>query len=296
MANTLKSMTGFGRATYTDGQISLEVEIRSVNNRFIKIQSRIPDRLSAFQAELEALIRGSIRRGSVSLTIRTEFPPEASAARLQPEVLKRYHDMAKEAKKKFSLPGEITIETLFGLPGVLEPMRDPSPADRSIWKRLEKPAKGALAGLIRMRVKEGQEIARDIQRRAKRIRTLTNKIEARAPRAMQEYARRLRKRIRSLLDGTAKAVASDDLAREIALVAERCDISEEIQRTKSHLGQMATCLSKEGEGRRLEFLVQELFREASTMAAKNIDGPAAAMILDLRSEIDKIKEQAQNIE
>lgn len=296
MAHMLKSMTGFGRAAYADRDLSVEVEVRTVNNRFLKIQSRIPERLSAFQADLEALVRKEIRRGSVSITLRAEFPPEENVSRIHPEAIRRYHEMATEAKEKLDLPGEITMETLLSLPGVLEAQRDLSPADRSIWKKIEKPARGALRDLIRMRASEGKGVARDIQRRLKRIKNLVGRIETRSPIATKEYARRLRDRINSLLDGGEEALEKADLAKEVALVADRADISEEIHRTNSHLKQIASCLKKEAEGRRLEFLVQELFREASTMAAKNIDGQTAAMILDLRSEIDKIKEQAQNIE
>ena len=296
MAEAMKSMTGFGRATYADRKFSLEVEVRTVNNRFLKIQSRIPDRLSAFQADLEALVRGAVRRGSVAISVRAEFPAESNACRLRTEVLKRYHQMAKEAQRSCGLPGEVTLEMLLGLPGVLEPAGDPSPADRSMWRRLEKPARSAIVELIRMRVSEGKGIARDIRNRLKRIRSLVAGIEGRSGLAIRGYARRLRKRIDSLMDGAGQELEKADLVREVALSAEKADISEEIQRTKSHLKQVSSCLTKEAEGRRLEFLVQELFREASTMAAKNIDGPSAGMILDLRSEIDKIKEQAQNVE
>ena len=219
-----------------------------------------------------------------------------NACRLQSSVLKRYQEMAMEAKKRLGLPGEITMETLLGLPGVLEPQRDLSPADRGVWKKLEKPSRAALRELIKMREAEGRGVAKDIRRRLKRIGDLVKGIQERSPVAVEEYARRLRRRVNVLLDGRGKPVEKSDLAREVALLAERSDIAEEIQRTRSHLSQIGSCLKKEAEGRRLEFLVQELFREASTMAAKNIDGPIAAKILDLRSEIDKIKEQAQNIE
>ena len=292
----LKSMTGFGRATYADSQMSLEVEIRSVNNRFLKIQSRMPDRLSGFHAEIETLVRSAVHRGSVYITVRAEFSPEEIVKRIQPEVIERYHQMAQEVKKRFGLSGDVTMDTLLGLPGVLESERDFSPSDPSAWKRLEKPMRAAVRELIRMRVSEGKGIGNDIKKRLKRIKDLVGKIRSRNPKAIRAYALRLRERVNSLLDGGAESFEKGDLAREVALIAEKSDIAEEIQRTESHLKQITSSLKGEATGRRLEFLVQELFREASTMAAKNIDGPIAAMILDLRAEIDKIKEQAQNIE
>jgi uncharacterized protein (TIGR00255 family) len=292
----LKSMTGFGRAKYSDGGLLLEVEVRSVNNRFLKIQTRLPERLAPFQADLEALAREVIHRGSVYITVRAEFPPAEIGSRIQQDLLEQYHDLARDLQERFGLQGGLTVEALMGLPGVLDFNRELPPPDRSFWKVLEQPASAALRGLLKMRTSEGRGACKDIRGRVRHIKELVRSIEARIPRATAAYARRLRDRINSLMAGEGHGLEAGELAREVALLADRSDISEEIQRTKSHLRQVNQCLRAETGGRRLEFLVQELFREASTMAAKNIDGPMAAKILDLRGEIDKIKEQAQNIE
>ncbi len=289
-------MTGFGRSTLSEDGWNLEVEIRTVNNRFLKVQTRLPERLAPFQADIEALVREAVHRGSVYITIRADFPPEAAASKLHYEVLDQYHEMAEKIRKRYGFDAGASVDILLGLPGVLEVNRDLPTPDRTIWKRLKRPADGAIQGLLKMRSSEGRGICRDIRERAAVIKSLVDGIEKRRPAAVKASGRRLHDRVNQILRGKGPTVEPSELAREVALLADKSDIAEEIQRARSHLKEVGKVLKAETGGRRLEFLVQELFREASTMAAKNSDSAMSAMILDLRTEIDKIKEQAQNIE
>ena len=289
-------MTGFGRSTFSEDGWNLEVEIRTVNNRFLKVQTRLPERLAPFQADVEGLVREFVQRGSVYITVRADFPVETVASKVHFEALDQYKKLFEKIRKRYDLDGGPTVDTLLALPGVLEVNRDLPTPDRTIWKRLKQPTEAAVKGLIKMRTREGRGICRDIRERAAAIRALVERIEERRPAAVKASAKRLHDRVNQILRGKGPTVEASELAREVALLADKSDIAEEIQRAKSHLKEIGKVLRGDTGGRRLEFLVQELFREASTMAAKNTDSPMATMILDLRTEIDKIKEQAQNIE
>ncbi|BBO18016.1 conserved hypothetical protein [Candidatus Brocadia pituitae] len=293
----LKSMTGFGIAEYKDTERSLRVELRSVNNRFLKIDSRLPDILQAFESKIERSVREKINRGTVLLNVNYQSLLQESEYALNSGRLKEYYRLLSDVKKEIGSREKISVNTLTMLPGVLQKNKNNHENTDVLLSLCISLVDEALMKMLQMREIEGKHLAEDIEQRKTGILAMLDKIEMRAPVVVQEYSKRLQSRIATLLAGTNIELADSNLCREIALFAERCDISEEISRLKSHLYQLQETINlNEPVGRKLDFIVQEMFRETNTMCSKANDSVMLKDLVEAKTEIEKIREQIFNIE
>jgi uncharacterized protein (TIGR00255 family) len=293
----LKSMTGFGRAEYKDGGLHVQVEVRCVNNRYLKITSSVSDPLLAYQEQLEGHLREKIHRGSVHLDVRYRAAGEAPTYRLNLETLKGYYRTLQELRKEMGPEGEVPLASLFSLPGICEKGEEPGKEVEAQLPLLESLINKALEKLQEMRTQEGKALQEEILRCKRQIERLLARLAKKAPQVVESYKERLHKRVSQLLEGTTAEVTENDLVREAAFFAERSDITEEIARLKSHLQQIDEVTKVEAPaGRRMEFIVQEMFREANTMGSKVGDGEMLRDVIDVKMEIEKIKEQVFNVE
>jgi len=291
-----RSMTGYGAAQATGSRLSCEVEVRSVNARALKISFRTPSFLSARESDLEKLARARLRRGSVNCSVRIQLLQAEDVIRVRPEVIEGLEKAIAPLRKSGFVQGPITPEAITNLPGAIEsgaskPLR---PAD---WKVVKEAMEAALDALDAMRVREAAHLVRDLKAITKQMRAEVKRVEARVPQVLTEQSARLKERIDALLADQGLTLDPATLAREIALVADRADIREELTRLAAHLDEFDQLLDRDDEvGRTLDFLAQELLREANTMGSKSQDTVLARSVIALKSSIDRLKEQAANLE
>ncbi|MDQ1274246.1 MAG: hypothetical protein QG591_2876 [Planctomycetota bacterium] len=293
----LKSMTGFGIAEHTDTERTIRVELRSVNNRFLKIDSRLPEILQAFESEIERKIREKINRGTVLLNINYQSLRQESEYVLNSDRLKEYYRLLTDIKKEIGSKEKISVNSLMLLPGLLQKGKNDKEDVAALLSICLSLIDEALKKMLEMRAVEGRHLGRDIEQRKEFILSILDKIEIKAPMVVQEYSKRLQNRVATLLAGTPVELTDNNLCREIAVFAERCDIAEEIIRLRSHLYQLQETIHvDEPVGRKLDFIVQEMFRETNTMCAKANDSVMLKDLVDVKTEIEKIREQIFNIE
>lgn len=293
----IKSMTGFGVAEHKDDERVMRVELRSVNNKFLKIDLRLPNILQPFESEIDRSIRGKINRGTVFLHVNYQSLLRDSECVLNNDRLKGYYAMLSEVKKEIGSTEEISLSSLISLPGVLQKGEEQTEDANALLSMCLSLIGEAMTKMLGMRAIEGKHLGKDIEQRKEFVLCLLNKIEAAAPAVVLEYSKRLRSRVATLLVGTTVELTDNNLCREIALFAERCDITEEISRLRSHLCQLQEAIqSDEAVGRKLDFLIQEMFREANTMCSKANDTIVLKDMVDIKTEIEKIREQSFNVE
>lgn len=298
----IRSMTGFGDASVQDDGVHYAVELRSVNNRYFKATVRLPEAIAGIEAQLEAVLRKRLSRGSVTLTVRMHDPRAAAAPRVNQEVLMAYLDHLDTLRRKMPHDGlapQIDVVSLLALPGVMGVVDD----EQALLDRA-RPAVIGLAEracdkLLAMRVTEGKMLACDLAGQCQVIENLLAGIGQRAPHVVEAYHQRLRTRIDDLLARAGLSVDEKDLIHEVAVFAERADISEEVSRMNAHMDQFQQILaSHNGDpaGRTLDFVAQELLREANTIASKSNDAQISRAVVEVKGAIDRIKEQVQNVE
>ncbi|HKE00796.1 MAG TPA: YicC/YloC family endoribonuclease [Planctomycetota bacterium] len=290
-------MTGYAIARETRGGLGVEVEVRSVNHRSLAIQVRLPSELAGQEPGFEERVRDKLHRGSVSLAARVlRSGSIASEAVIDVGQARAVADALRRLARELRLPGEVTIAQVASAPGVLGAQRNGS-ADPRLGGLAEKAHRRALDALLVEREREGAALARDLRDRLGRMRERLAEIEERTPRVLVEHRDRLRRRLDELVAGTSAVLREEDLAREVALLAERSDVAEEIARLRVHLDEAASLLGKrEPVGRRLEFLAQELHREVNTIGSKSSDLAITQAVLGLKAEVDRIREQVANLE
>ena len=292
----LTSMTGFGRAECQDGDYSYKAEIRSVNNRFIEINTRLPKAFLDMELSLKKLIKSHCARGSINITITLANSNDSAGEwEVKPNLslASQYVDALKEIQSSLGLEGQVHIDSVVGLRDVfkIEPIAI-DPAKESLLLNM---AKEALASLQKMREEEGAHLQKDLAERIDSIEKHAAEIEKRQPEVIQEYKARLKEKIKLLNDGVE--IDESRLAQETAILADRCDITEEVTRLTSHLSQFRKLFdSSEPIGRKLEFITQEINREVNTMGSKSSDSEMANLVIDIKSTLEKIREQLANIE
>jgi len=290
------SMTGYGDAQTSREGVHYALEIRTLNNRYFKAVIKLPEPLQFLEADVERLLRSRLGRGSVSYTLRIRDESPQAAYEINAAALDSYLEQVRRVAagdKAIS----IDLATILLLPGVCQP-RELDPQQRQEqWQVIEQLTNEALDRLLAMRRREGQALREALLEYCGQMRKHLASVAERAPAVVSDYQERLRQRVETLLAGGEFHVAQDDLIREVAVFAERCDIREELDRLDSHLGQfVALCDSNEHAGRKLEFLSQEMLREANTIASKANDATIAAHVVELKALIDRLKEQVQNVE
>lgn len=293
----IKSMTGFGRGEYTDGKRSIIAEIKSVNHRYSDITVKMPRRYAFAEDKIKNAIKEKIRRGKVDVSIIVDNIADNDVnIRLNTMLAKQYYDNLTELRGEFDLSGDISLQFLASLPDVMKAIPDVEDEDE-ITKAILIPVAEAAANLEKMRAVEGEKLAEDLVAKGAHVKEILDQIAERAPQVVVDYTAKLKERIQDLV-GSSVQVPEDRILVEAAVFADKCAIDEEITRLNSHLIQLRNIIenSSQPEGKKLDFLVQEMNREANTIGSKANDITITSYMLEIKSEIEKIREQVQNIE
>ena len=290
------SMTGFGDAAAEKAGTHYAVEVRSLNNRFFKSVIKLPEIISNMEPELETLLREKLGRGSVTFILKIRSESADVAYKINSSALVAYLKQLKEIKE---LTGTVTFDlsALLGLPGVCQEPRDETDEIERHGPTVRELAIKAIDKLTAMRKREGEALFDDLMKHAGVISANLLAIQGRAPLVIEEYHKRLTLRVNQLIGKAELQLHAADLCKEVAVFAERADISEEIQRLTSHMGAFENaCRQGEHPGRKLDFITQEMLREANTIASKANDAKIAGHIVEIKTCIDRLKEQVQNVE
>ncbi|MDH5761484.1 MAG: YicC family protein [Nitrospinota bacterium] len=292
----LNSMTGYGRSEKQNGVFACKAEVRSVNNRFIEINTRLPKFLSALELPIKKLIKSRCARGSFDLFLILEKNDDSGGdLEIKPNLglATQYFDAFQQIKNELGLAGDIQIDALLGMKDIIK--TEPLTLDESQEKMVLETVEEALTALIEMRREEGNNLQKDLAERLQGIHQLTRIIHERQPLVLEEYRNRLNEKIKTLTEGME--LDENRMAQETALLADRCDISEEITRLGSHLEQFSDLLKKPGPiGRKMEFITQEINRETNTIGSKSADFQISQNVIEIKSLLEKIREQLANIE
>lgn len=293
------SMTGQGRATRSRDGMEIEAEVRSVNNRFLKVTFKLSEVLQPFELAIEGAVREQVKRGSVHVAVRITGAGEAQAATVSTSVLQQYLDQVQPVfhSRNQWIPSGLIAElgSILNLPGVLVPgsLRD----DSSVLALTLDVVSEALRELNKMRQVEGQAMADQLRLLIAEVRGLRDSIELRAPNVLTEYRKRLEGRVRTALNELGHSASELDLLREVLQFSDRCDIREELVRLASHLDRFEETLSGgDSQGRRLDFLIQEIFRETNTIGAKANDATIAHCVVNIKTSVEQMRELVQNVE
>ena len=292
----MKSMTGFGRGAVTKTDFAVTVELKTVNNRFLDVSLRLSSELQPLEGTIKRLIGNRLSRGRVEINLSYERTSEISYELNRP-MIAGYLSAMKKMQEDYDLSGEPDLNVIARLPNVLLPHKDDLSNEFIVG--VEIAVNSALDDLEKMRENEGLMLKDELLFRLTEIENRLPTIEAEAGNVTEEYRQKLTKRIGELLAKSSSEIEIDQsrLAQEVAFIADRCDISEEIQRLRSHLEQFRQIVQEEKEvGKRLDFLTQELNREANTIASKTNNLTIKENALVIKSEIEKIREQVQNVE
>lgn len=290
----LKSMTGYGQGTASGETFTVTVDLRSVNNRNLDIHWRAPQDLASLEITLKKQIQAAISRGRVDVTI--SFTQTAdSAYELNRPLIRGYLEALRVMREEFGLAGNADLATITRLPNVLLPKTASNTLGESVVQGIEAALMHALTALVAMRAVEGHELQKEMLSRVERIERQVTLIESGAGGLVDAYRDKLRKRVTELLEKTS--IDETRLAQEVAYLAERSDISEEIARLKSHLAQLHELLSGDSEiGKKLDFLLQETNREANTILSKSAELAICDAAIEIKTEVEKLREQANNVE
>ncbi|MEX0669767.1 MAG: YicC/YloC family endoribonuclease [Pirellulales bacterium] len=290
------SMTGCGEGIASAGGNSCRVELRGVNGKQFKLTVRAREGLSGLEGRIEAAVRQRIRRGSVQLTLDISGPAAATARRLDRSQLGAYLDDLEAFCSARNLPLPQSADGLLGLPAtVVDAVPDSNLAEHA-WPLVSQALEAALDRSHQMRRVEGANLAADMRVTCGEIVSLADGIRSRVPLAVAAYRDRLFERVTKLLADRGTTLGEADIAREVVLVADRTDIAEELVRLASHIDQFDRLLDEDSPGRSLDFLAQELGREANTIASKSLDVQIAHAVVEVKTRIERLREQAQNIE
>lgn len=288
----IRSMTGFGDARVERGGVTYSLEVRSVNHRYLKAQVRLPDEFAPLEGGLEETLRGLLQRGSVTVRCSAEGSPASQAGAINENVLEAYLKTIEAASQKLGSGTTVDMAGMLALPGVLraEPLDARLAAAREAFKELLPKACEKLVG---MRTKEGATLHAELVELCGVVSASLEVVQSKAPEVSKLYETRLKARIEQLLP-EAEPV---DIVREVAAYAERCDVNEEISRLSGHVEQFLLAIEEDGPvGRKLDFIAQEMLREANTIASKSPDADLSRAAIDAKAAIDRIKEQVQNVE
>lgn len=299
LSDMIKSMTGYGKGVYQDEVRAITVEIKAVNHRYCDIYVKMPRRYSFAEERIKSAIKQKLARGKIEVGVSVDnFGQSDSDIRLDRDLAGKYYAALKELEETydFGAESEISLGLLARMPDVIKGVAAEDDEEELLACFL-KATEEAIVNITEMRQVEGAKLAEDIAMRADIISDIRNKIEVRAPEIEKEYAAKFKTRIEELLDGAAE-VPEERIALEAAIFADKANITEELVRLDSHLHQLRDFLEgKEASiGKKIDFLIQEMNREANTIGSKSNDKEITSMMLQLKAEIEKIREQVQNIE
>ena len=290
------SMTGFGRAEINKDGITVRTEVRSVNSRYLDLTLRLPRNFSQREKEVKDIVRTFLNRGNLNIIVKIEHDSnDVVPLKVNKAAAKSYYKLLNEIRKSVKLREQVKLEHLLTFSDVLEPV-DEEETDETEWELMQESIRQALEGLNAMRVQEGSELAADLEKRIRWMDETLNEVEKLSKERIPEERINLLERISELVEDKF-VVDQNRLELEIALLVDKLDITEECVRYRSHNKYFLEALNKnEAAGRKLNFLVQEMNREANTIGSKSSDAAIAHLIVGLKEELEKIREQLQNIE
>jgi len=290
-------MTGYGEAQGEADGVSYAVEVKTVNNRYFKTVIRLPELVTFLEEDIDKLLRKNISRGTINYVLRLKDTSAGALFDIDETALQAVADILKRAGSSAGINGTIDIGNLLTLPGIIQPALPDKERAGKIRKFVLEISQEALDKLKQMRATEGDFLQADINKCCTIIEEDLEQVRGRSTIVIKEYADKLKKRVNELLAHAELKIDEGILTREVAIFAERSDISEEVARLDSHLQQFAHCCGGNDQaGRRLDFISQEMLREANTIASKASDTETTRYVVDIKCQIDRIKEQVQNIE
>jgi len=290
----IRSMTGFGSGRGGEGGEAVEAEVRSVNHKFCEVKVRLPRELGALETDIGRWVKERLVRGGVEVSIRRSTARGALSPRVDAQLAAEYARAFEEVRARLGLSGAVSLADVIAADGVV------TLEERSVDLELARGATAAalaaaLTEMLAMREREGRALARDVEGRLAVVEGLVGRLAEAAPRTLETYRARLAERVAELSRGLAPDPVR--LATEVALFADRTDVTEELTRLGSHVAQMRDLLaSDEPAGRKMDFLVQEMHREANTVGSKSQSAEAAAAVVSLKAELERVREQVQNVE
>ena len=296
----IRSMTGFGRGEFADEISKVTVEIRTVNHRYLDISVKMPRRYAFAEEVIKAAVKEKLYRGKAEVSVSVDNVGQSdSDVKLDADLAAKYYDILSTLKDSFDFGEEskVSLSLLARMPDVIK--TSPAEEDQeAVTGRLLAATRNAVEDICRMRETEGAKLAADLENRADTVSDIRARIEKRAPEIEKEYAAKFKARVEELLDGVHE-VPEERIALEAAIFADKANITEELVRLDSHVSQLRSFLRSDGSeaiGKKIDFLIQEMNREANTIGSKSNDKEITSMMLDLKAEIEKIREQVQNIE
>jgi uncharacterized protein (TIGR00255 family) len=290
-------MTGFGEARLQNDRWSVTVEVRTVNNRHLKMSAKISEPYGSLEPDLERLVRETIRRGTVQVILRVERPRRAEDYKLNTVALVSYRDQLRALLDREAAQAPIDLGALLSLPGVVEERRPASDDPHDDWPALSAVVAEALVKLQAVRAEEGRAMAAELLVLGKAVADELEQVSRRVPEVVTSYQKRLTERVQGLVQNQGVTIEPKDLIREVAILAERADISEEITRLRAHLAQYIDVIHEpESSGRKLEFVVQEMGRETNTIGSKANDVEISRSVVEIKGLLEKIRELIQNVE
>jgi len=293
----INSMTGYGSTEGKFRGVTYAVEIRTVNSRYFKARVKLPEMMAFLEDDIEKLLRKELSRGTVSYTLRFKEAGANVLFDINRTALQEYVDRLGKIASSTEVSCSVDLAGLLTLPGMLMPVLPDKNLAENIREKVLAITQEAMKRLKQMRAAEGTALAADLDGHCEVIRQKLEQIRNCNTAAVQDYQKKLEKRVNELLANTAIQLDEETVAREVAIFADRSDISEEIARLGSHLQQFAECSCEDGQaGRRLEFVCQEMLREANTIASKASDIEIVRCVIDMKCRIERIKEQVQNVE
>jgi uncharacterized protein (TIGR00255 family) len=293
----LLSMTGYGESRCLRNDLSVSVEVRTINSRYLKVSVRSGDGYNVLEPLVEGVVRERIHRATVQVNLRLNRQASADDYKVNVSVLDGYRRQLSAAYQEWNLAESVPIPSLLLLPGVVSETSSASFDPMVDWPIVRETLENALANLDRMRAEEGRTMAIDLRNNLRQIGECLQEVERRSPLVGQNYRAKLEERLKRNLADLNVVLEPADIIKEVALFAERSDISEETVRLRSHLDQFDTIMnSKESEGRKLEFLTQEMVREANTIGSKANDVEIARHVIEIKTAVERIREMIQNIE
>jgi len=293
----LLSMTGFGEAHCEKGGLAVSVEVRTINSRYLKVSTRISDGYASLEPLIEAVVRKLVRRATAQLNIRIDEAYSPEDYQINVPVLEGYRRQLASLQQQWNESEPIPLASLLMLPGVVSEDQLGTLDVTVCWPVIRETLEAALASLERMRAEEGRTMAADLEANCRTISTSLEEVARLAPLVVVSYRARLEERLKRALGELDIVLNEADILKEVSLFADRSDISEEIVRLRSHVEQfLAVMQSDESSGRKLEFLTQEMVREANTIGSKANDVEISRQVIEIKTAVERIREMVQNIE
>ncbi len=292
----IKSMTGFGRGACEDEIHSFKVEIKAVNHRYNDISVKMPRHISYLEEKIKKMVKEKINRGKVDVYINLDYSEDSSTEiKVNIPLAKSYKAAFEQVSNELGLMDGVDLSNILSISDIIKTEKKEIDED-IIWNSLKEALEIALLDISKMKKTEGQALKLDMEKRLKLIETIVLDIEKRSPKLVEDYKNKLSQRVEALLDQDME-IYEERIAQEVVFFADKSNIDEEIVRLKSHISQFSTILD-EGEliGRKLDFLIQEMNREINTVGSKANDMYISQDVVEVKSEIEKIREQVQNLE